>query len=374
MRVQTGAMKAFTRRNRIAALSFCLATVLLLTPAALFAQSDRTIWSGVYTTDQAARGKRAFELNCGRCHNSELEGSANAPALKGPAFLARHDNDSLGAIFIFIRDNMPRDAAGPVDDVTKVDILAYMLQRNEIPAGTRELMLDIPILEGIRVTKRSVWDGVYTAAQAERGKQNFLDGRCGGCHKLDLSGDRAPALKGDAFVAHWENDTVGTLFKKISETMPPTGPNEVADELKIDILAYLLQANGFPAGDKELTRDEKILEAFEVRRKDATTTPNFALVQVVGCLAREPGRRRWTLLSTTNPVVTREDHPSAAALKNAASKALGSERVELISAAGFKPETHVGEKVEARGLLYQDPHGTRLNLTSLEPIDRSCSN
>jgi mono/diheme cytochrome c family protein len=355
-------------------LSIFICISVMCGAAALTAQSERTIWSGPYTADQAARGKRGFAINCGRCHNSELEGTANGPALKGPAFIAKHENDSLGAIFIFMRDNMPRDAAGPVDDATKVDILAYILQRNEIPAGTTELTLDIPALEGIRVTKRGVWDGIYTAAQAERGKQNFLNGRCGGCHKLDLSGDRGPALKGDAFVAHWENDTVGTLFKKISETMPPTAPNEVADDLKIDIVAFLLQSNGFPAGDRELTRDEKALEAFEVRRKDATGTPNFALVQVVGCLAREPGRRRWTLLSATNPVVTREDHPSAAALNNAASEALGRERVELISAAGFKPETHVGEKVEARGLLYQDRHGTRLNLTSLEPIDRNCSN
>jgi S-disulfanyl-L-cysteine oxidoreductase SoxD len=342
--------------------------------AVLTAQSERTMWSGVYTADQAARGKRGFVSSCGRCHNNELDGSANAPALRGPAFIAKNENESLGAIFMFVRDNMPPDASAPVDGATKLDILAYILQRNEIPTGTTELTLDIPALEGIRVTKRGVWDGIYTAAQAERGKQNFLNGGCGGCHKPDLSGDRGPALKGDSFVAHWENDTVGTLFKKISETMPPDAPNQVPDDLKMDVVAFLLQSNGFPAGDRELTRDEKTLEAFEFIRKDATATPNFALVQVVGCLAREPGRRRWTLFSTTNPVVTREDHPSAAALKNAASKALGSERVELISSAGFKPETHVGERVEARGLLYRDPHGTRLNLTSLEAIDRSCSN
>jgi len=69
---------------------------------------------------------------------------------------------------------------------------------------------------------RSIWDGVYTAAQAERGKANFLSGRCGGCHQLDLSGDRGPTLKGDSFLSHWENGPVNSLFTKISETSTRT--------------------------------------------------------------------------------------------------------------------------------------------------------
>ena len=95
---------------------------------------------------------------------------------------------------------------------------------------------------------------MYTTAQAERGKSNFLSGRCGGCHQLDLSGDRGPALKGDGFLSHWENGSVATLFKKISETMPPNGPNETTDEAKIDIVAFLLQSNGFPGGEDRAER------------------------------------------------------------------------------------------------------------------------
>ena len=54
--------------------------------------------------------------------------------------------------------------------------------------------------------------------------------------------------KGDDFLAHWENGSLATLFDKIRETMPPNGANEVTDDAKADIVAYLLQQNGYPAG------------------------------------------------------------------------------------------------------------------------------
>ena len=116
-------------------------------------------------------------------------------------------------------------------------------------------------------------------------RQNFLAGRCGGCHKLDLTGDRGPALKGDDFLAHWENGSLVTLFDKIRETMPPNAPNETTDDAKIDIVAYLLQQNGYPVGKSELRADADSLGIIDLMRKGQTSTiPNFSLVQVVGCL------------------------------------------------------------------------------------------
>ena len=113
---------------------------------------------------------------------------------------------------------------------------------------------------------------MFTEAQAERGKQNFLTGRCGGCHKLDLTGDRGPTLKGDDFLAHWDNGSVATLFDKIRETMPPNAPNESTDDAKIDIVAYLLQQNNFPAGKAELRADTESLGIIDLVRKGATAT------------------------------------------------------------------------------------------------------
>ena len=51
------------------------------------ASGERKIWEGVYTEEQAARGKPRFEASCIRCHNIELIGSERGPALKGTAFL-----------------------------------------------------------------------------------------------------------------------------------------------------------------------------------------------------------------------------------------------------------------------------------------------
>ena len=148
---------------------------------------DKKVWDGVFTAEQAARGKVRFEGACIRCHNIELIGSERGPALKGNVFLGKYENDNLGSLFTLIRDTMPRDGgAATVSDEAKVDILAYILSRNDIPAGKDELKLDQNLLEGIKIVRRGVLDGVYTAAQADRGKANFLTGRCAGCHQIDL--------------------------------------------------------------------------------------------------------------------------------------------------------------------------------------------
>src|SRR5262252_6196522 len=95
---------------------------------------------------------------------------------------------------------------------------------------------------------KSIWDGVYTVAQAGRGKAEF-DQTCSRCHNLALIGsERGPAIKGDTFISHWEIATVADLFIKIRDTMPEGGPGTLNEDVKIDILSYILQQNGFPAG------------------------------------------------------------------------------------------------------------------------------
>jgi hypothetical protein len=181
-------------------------------------------------------------------------------------------------------------------------------------------------------------------------------------------------LKGEGFLSHWENGSVNALFKKISETMPPNGPNETTDEAKIDIIAFLLQSNGFPVGKAELKLDADALEAIEIARKGVTAAaPNFSLVQVVGCLSKA-SNNSWTLTRTTDPVVTRQEQPSASLLKDAEAKPLGAQTFQLVSANLFKPEAHLGQKMEARGLLYKDTRDAMLNLTSLQMVAASCGN
>ena len=98
----------------------------------------------------------------------------------------------------------------------------------------------------------SVWNGVYTEGQATRGESVYLQ-HCSECHGVDLAGmDDAPPLSGGLFLANWNGLTLGDFFQRVRVTMPLDNPNRVSRDEKIDILAYVLSANNFPAGTTEL--------------------------------------------------------------------------------------------------------------------------
>ena len=355
----------------IIAVTFLWVSAFAASSAQQLAPGERSMWDGVYTAAQATRGKPKFEAGCGRCHNNELAGSTRGPALKGSQFWSHFQQQTLADLFVFMRDRMPRDSGGQVSDDQKVDILAYVLSISGMPPGTSELTLDLRAMESIKIAKKTTLDGVFTAAQAERGKTQFA-GRCAGCHQADLSGDRGPALKGDAFLSHWESGSVHSLFEKIRDTMPASGPADVTDEAKADIVAYLLQSNGFPAGKAELRAEADTLGVVDiVRAGQRATLPNFSLVQVVGCLTQGTNNS-WVLSSSNEPAFTTDEEPTAAALKAAQGTALGTQTFQLLSVDAFQPGGHKGQKVEARGLLYKDANHARLNLTSLRTLDTSC--
>lgn len=92
---------------------------------------------------------------------------------------------------------------------------------------------------------------VYTSDQALRGKSAYAQ-HCSSCHQADLSGlAQIPALKGDAFLAMWGK--LGDLVDRTHATMPPTAPGTLSQDTYLDIVAYLLQMNGLPAGTVELS-------------------------------------------------------------------------------------------------------------------------
>src|SRR2546425_736307 len=193
-----------------------------------------------------------------------------------------------------------------------------------------------------------IWNGVFTAAQADRGKAAF-EHDCVNCHIKDLNGStRGPALKGDRFMLNWQDTTVDSLFTKIRFSMPATYPETVPDDVKLDIVAYLLQSNGFPVGTAELKQDEDALESIQIAKRGSAEIPNFTLVEVVGCL--EPGpKNAWTLTKASAPVATREETATPALLKEAQAKPLGGQTFVLVSASAFSPTSQQGHKIEARG-------------------------
>ena len=208
-----------------------------------------------------------------------------------------------------------------------------------------------------------IWQGVYTTAQAERGKATFLV-TCQRCHNADLSGDRGPALKGDRFMASWGGGNVTRLFEKIRDTMPPFATSTLDDATKLDIVTFILQTNGFPTGAKELAGAD--LESIEiVAQGEQPKAQNFARVQVVGCLARGDANR-FVLTNASEPVAAADTAP-------APPSAPGTGRVVLLNAAPFNPESQIGRRVEARGLVYRDERETLLTVSALNAVG-SCQN
>jgi PQQ-dependent dehydrogenase (methanol/ethanol family) len=98
-------------------------------------------------------------------------------------------------------------------------------------------------------------DGVFMSAQATHGQQEF-ETYCASCHGADLAGrEHAPALAGDSFLQQWQAHSVGELFERISLTMPQRTPHSLSDHAYVDIVSFILQANGFPYGRSELKPD-----------------------------------------------------------------------------------------------------------------------
>jgi len=121
---------------------------------------------------------------------------------------------------------------------------------------------------------RTVWDGVYSAAQAELGMHRYT-GPCGSCHGRALEGAHifgsrtrtAPALRGDVFLSHWSDRSVGDLFNEISTYMPLDHPGSLSDEANASILAFIMRENGFPPGNLDLPPDMAVMKKIQIARQ-----------------------------------------------------------------------------------------------------------
>jgi S-disulfanyl-L-cysteine oxidoreductase SoxD len=109
-------------------------------------------------------------------------------------------------------------------------------------------------------TTRSVWDGVYTPQQATRGEAIY-GMECASCHGLVLNGgESAPPLTGGEFLSDWNGLTVGDLFDRIRTSMPADRPGHLTRQQNADVLAHILRANQFPAGQTELDTRSEVLK------------------------------------------------------------------------------------------------------------------
>jgi len=149
------------------------------------------------------------------------------------------------------------------------------MDRAELPRCVSCCVLLVVALIGSAIDgqepKRTVWDGVYTAAQAERGRSAYLQS-CASCHADDLRGKgTAPSLVEESFVFLWGDMSVGDLFERTRMLMPSDRPGSLAADTYADIIAFIAQKNGFPAGSTDLGADVAALKQILITGKRPPT-------------------------------------------------------------------------------------------------------
>ncbi len=127
--------------------AFVAACTLGLGSAAVYArQGDApTLDAGVYTIEQGKRGRVHYGALCASCHVGDLSGTlaadAGAPPLRGTPFVTSMEKKGLAAVFDYMKTTMPADDPGFLDDSEYLEILAYLLEANGFPPGSRELTI-----------------------------------------------------------------------------------------------------------------------------------------------------------------------------------------------------------------------------------------
>jgi mono/diheme cytochrome c family protein len=133
--------------------------------------------------------------------------------------------------------------------------------------------------EPLRFT-RWVWDGVYTTPQAQRGEPLYRT-YCADCHGPDLLGRTdvpppppprsgafirfdTPPLTGETFISNWTDLSLGDIFERNRISMPQNAPGSLSRQQNADILAYILQQNGYSAGAGELETTKEALDTIRV--------------------------------------------------------------------------------------------------------------
>lgn len=128
-------------------------TVVLVSLGALCVSAAQTdgLDAGVYTDEQASRGKSHYEAFCASCHVGDLGGTlaadTGAPPLRGAPFMASLEKKGVAAVFDYVKTTMPYDDPASLREAEYLDILAFLIQANGFPGGARELTGgDIPRL------------------------------------------------------------------------------------------------------------------------------------------------------------------------------------------------------------------------------------
>jgi mono/diheme cytochrome c family protein len=221
---------------------------------------------------------------------------------------------------------------------------------------------------------RTTVDGVYTAAQAERGKEAYTT-NCSSCHAKDLAGQAGPPLKGELFMDNWREDRVKPLFTYMRTRMPQRAAGSLSEQTYLDILSFILSENMLPAGSKELVADA-VGDIQLVGPEGPGAMPKFALVSVVGCLMK--GEVEWRLEKVSSPIREHDEKPTARELEISETTPLGTGSLRLVYIEDLRPgfiaERNAGKKLHAQGYLLNNDKGEGLSVSSLLAVGTCTDN
>ena len=193
---------------RLTATCLTALAILILTPGLAMAAD------GVYTAEQAAAGKSLYGKYCAGCHGAALEGGG-APALSGKSFVESWSRSTrtIDDLFYIMRSSMPRPAIGSLGQGEYVQLLAFVLSRNGVPAGDQPLNADPTTLAAVRLAAAAAGAG-GNATQ----KKTFIVGE--GSIKPVGKGPSAAQLRDAATSTDWlyhTHDFRGTRYSPLAE-------------------------------------------------------------------------------------------------------------------------------------------------------------
>jgi uncharacterized protein len=132
-----------------------------------------------------------------------------------------------------------------------------------VPEGTHSPEVAPPAAQSTPPATRTIWDGVFTQAQADRGRDQYRKS-CASCHKADLLGESAaPPLLGAEFSQRWVGSNVDDLLTTIRRSMPQDAPDSLGTPAYVDLVSYLLSVNGSPVGANDMTLESAGLKQIQ---------------------------------------------------------------------------------------------------------------
>ena len=216
--------------------------------------------------------------------------------------------------------------------------------------------------QGAKPTGPTVWDGVYTDAQADRATGVFSQS-CERCHTLTSEGTRP--LSGDKFWEGYTQKTVGDLLNFVKTNMPNGQGGSLPAPTYNDLVALILKSNGFPAGKTEVT-PETVTNVQIIPKDGPGELPNNTLVRVVGCLAPKSGSD-WTLTSATTPQRIEKTGP----VPEDATRPLGDRTVTLKFVLN-RLDTFVGQRMAVTGILIGAGGVNGINVATVNRVAEAC--